>query len=557
MKRVLVFICFLLPLCAQEEVLLTRQADAYFQAKEFDEAKALFDQLKGYKMPSWQKERVIFNIGTILLEKGEYDQAQRYFASIPYTPKATPLLDRALQTNLAILKYRKALQAIQVKKETLEQYSRAFYLFRQALIHIDKAKEASCSLQEIEGRQRCHEEEDLIELRSAIKKKLAVTAQKFSEKKISQMSVKEGIPFLISGIDLAQSHLEFMNTISLDTDQKKEYLKLYSTGLDSWRALWETQQERLELIEPAYAEFIQGVENLRDGRLKESQIAFLSSEASLTQLMKTMWGDDPVRDLLQKLIGSYQRALDQVPLQPPSLYRLVAQQNQIQEFVEGSELYIKYLDFSDAQLKSSLEYARKAKRFLSRFYLEEARQWIRRILRGSENPEEVLEDAIEDQIHALTLNQLADEIEQDKTTPFSTLKGAQKFTLQTALPFIRIVLEKQKRDWPEVCQCKPWKQVIPLFVKGEMAAISAQKILKDNPEDPLAMIKQEEAVKYWKEALEKMRHPDEDQTPPSPPQEKEPQTSMDEVMRQLQNMSKDDRKPKPDSKEPQKGIRPW
>lgn len=547
-------------LCAQENVLLTRQADAYFQAKEFDEAKALFDPLKEQKMPAWQKGRVLFNIGSILLEKGEYKQANQYFSSIPFTPKVTPLLDRALQTNLAVLKYREGLQATQSKKQSLDLYSRAFYLLRQALQHIDKAEEASCYLQEVEGRGGCRQEGDLVEMRSAIKRELAITAQKFSERKIDEIPIKEGVPFLISGINLAQTYLEFMTVTFLSAEQKKAYLKLYSTDLDSWCSLWDAQQVKMKALEPAYLEFVKGAESLRQGELGESQLAFLSSEATLMKLMNSLWGDDPLRDLLQKLIVSYQRALDQVPLQPPNLYRLVTQQNQVQELIEGSKLFSEYLTFSDTQLKSSLEYARKAKRFLSRFYLEEAKQWVRRVLRDDAGPEEVLEGAIQDQVHALTLSHLTDEIEQDKETPFSILKGSQSFTLQTALPFISAVLEKQKQDWPTVCQCKPWNQVIPLFVKGELAAINAQKMLEKDPVNPLVMIKQEEAVKYWKEALEKMRNPEEEQEPPQmppPPQEQESQTSMDEVLRQLQNMSKDDRKPKPDSKETQKGIRPW
>jgi tetratricopeptide (TPR) repeat protein len=568
MKKAILFLLFFSWLAAEDDVLLIRQAEAYFQAKDYERAYELYQKLLDENLAPWQRERLFYNLGTVLLEKGDFDGAEAEFKRISGSVEGSPYLSTASQTNLAILKYRKALRILRKQPLMLHDYSQAFFNLRTAAAHLEQAEEASCFLQKVKGRTDCRQGEDLRELRSATKKELALILKKYGDSRIADLSVRDGLPILLSGVNLAQSHLNFLETMPEEEPLKDQYLSYFFREIESWNLLWESQQEQMESLEEVHRKYLEGAESLRRRKYDQSRIAFLDSEAMLNSLMQKLFGDDPLRDVLNKLLVSYQYAVDQVPVQASAIYRVKAEQEKIGELLEGGHFSEQYLSFANQQLQSSLEYARSAKRHLSHYYLEEARQWVRRMLRKeNEEPDRVLEDAIQDQVHALTLNQLLERIEGSQSEAAQLLKGAQKFTVETAGPFLVSVLAKEKKEWPASCQCKPWDRVVPLFIKGEQAARKANKQLEQDVQHPLAMRNQELAVKYWREALHAMRHVEEKQkeekkeeepeTPPPPPERQKPKESVDEVMRQLQKMSLDDRQPKPGSREVQKGIRPW
>lgn len=570
MKRVLaVFLLLAASLLAEEDVPLIRQADAYFEAKEYDRSYELYSSLLKEKLAPWQQARLRYNLATILMWKGEAEKAAAQFAEVPYSIEETPYLARALLTNLAILNFRMARAALSSGGGGLESYSRAFFYLRAALGDVDRAEMADCRLQEVKGSSGCEMENDLKILRKAIKNQYAVVLDHFGDAKIAEASPKEGIPYLITGTNLAESHLDFLESIPEKNPLKKAYNNLFARDMQAWGLLWKSQEEKVAELASAHKAFDEGTHLLSEEKYSESRLAFLEAEAKLTELMQELWGDDPLTELLRQMLVAYQYALDQHPIQSSTLYQLVARQQQVNELAEGNLDGMEFLTFSNQQLDAALEYARKGETDSSQLYLLEARQWLLRLLRSEQpNPEEILEASLQDQVHALNLNHVLNRDENRVKDQESLLKGAQGFTLQTAVPFLEAVLEKEVREWPERCQCKPWNRVIPLFLKGETAAKLAESYLKQDPDDPQGMRKQEEAVKYWKEALHALRHPEKEEKkddkeekrqeePPPPQEEGEEKQPIEEVMRQLQKMHRDDRRPASGSRQTQKGIRPW
>ncbi len=555
-------------LAADEEVQLIRQADAYFHAREFDRAYELYASLLEENLAPWQKARLRYNLGTILMQKGDAEKARLQFAEVQHSIENTPYLSRALQTNLAILNFRLARSVLSGNKGGLDAYSQAFFYLRAALDHTNRADLAECQLQTVKGRSDCESQDDLKTLRMAIKNQLAIVLDHYGDAKVSEATPKEGVPFLITGTNLAESHLDFLDSLPSDNSLRDSYQELFTKDMQAWGLLWKTQVEKLPDLKSAHTAFDEGTKLMGNGNYSSSRIAFLDAEAKLTELMQKLWGDDPLTELLRKILVAYQYALDQFPVQASTLYQLDTQQRQVNELVEEGVSNTDFLNFSNQQLRAALEYARRGEGDRSRFYLHEARQWIRRLLReDDQDPEGILEASIQDQVHSLRLNHLTAQMKESGDNFISLLNGAQQYTLQTATPFIPAVLEKEKREWPERCQCKPWNRVIPLYIEGERAAVIAEELLENDPEDPFAMRKQEEAVKYWKEALHALRHPeeeteeeeekeDEKQEEP-PPQEEEEKQPIGEVMRQLQQMHREDKRPVSGSQQTQKGIRPW
>ncbi|ADI37701.1 hypothetical protein [Waddlia chondrophila] len=560
------FILLTMFLGADEEMQLIRQADAYFHAKEYTRAFELYASLLNENLASWQQARLRYNLGTILMWKGEAEKASRQFSEVPFSIKSTPYLARALQTNLAILNFRMARAGLSGGKADLEIYSQALRELRTAMEHVDRAEKAECRLQEVKGGKRCGWKSDLKELREAIKYWLAVVLDDYGNAKVVESPSKEGIPYLITGTNLAEAHLDFLESVPAENPLRDAYQKLFTRDMQAWGLFWQAQEEKIEELASARSAFDQGTRLMEEAKYGKSRLAFLDAEAKLTELMQQLLGDDPFTELLRKVLIDYQYALDQLPVQPATLYQLTVRQKQVNEIAEGSNAKMEFLGLSNVQLEMALESAKRGQEALSRLYLQEARQWMRRLLRGENpSPEEILEASLQDQEHALEFNYALERVENREEKLEALLKGAQSLTLQTAAPFLKAVLEKEIQEWPKRCQCTPWNRVIPLFAKGEEAALAAEALFKQNHESPQGMRKQEEAVDYWKQALRALRHPEEEkkeeekpqQKPPPPQEEKEEKQPIEEVMRQLQKMHRDDRKADPGSRQIQKGIRPW
>lgn len=556
-----------LPLNAEEESVLIRHAEVYAEAGEYDQARVFFEKLEREKLFPWQKARLHYNLGTLFLDQGLYDEALQEYVKVPISPKTAPFLSRAIATNLAVLKLEQAKTFLSLSPSSFEEMSRALSLVREASQHLEEVEEAECMLEVLQGRVQCRFQEDVKKLHTAAKVAFALIAQKLGYLKITSTPVQEGIPFLLSGVNLAQSHLAFLERIGEDVSLKEQYQQLFVRDLESWLLLWEFQVDQMSQLQGAEAFFQRGVNQLKEGKWGESRLAFLSAEAVLNLWMKTVLGNHPLREIVQKLLIVYQQALDQNPIQPPMLYQLTAEQTHLKDLMESKGFSLEKILVADEMLKKSIDFAQSGKRIEALFYLLEARQQIRRVLRSVVEkeflPEDILDQGIEEEVHALTLTHLLRRL-QDKAEYSRKTFEAQQTTLVSVFPFFESVIKEQKKRWPFGCQCLPWKQVVPLFIKGESAALDAAILSEKEPESPRIMRKQEEAVKYWREALERLRHPKEEkkekedeETPSSPPPETQETPSMQEILRQLQNMAQDDVKPKPEKEKPQQGTRPW
>jgi len=123
-------------------------------------------------------------------------------------------------------------------------------------------------------------------------------------------------------------------------------------------------------------------------------------------------------------------------------------------------------------------------------------------------------------------------------------------------------LSRDVLEFPRRYLRKPWVRVLPLFNQALQPAMFAHTIQGEENATMFATAMQEEAVRSWKEALERMRKPEEEEKPPeekeeTPPEKKDEETSPQEVLRLLQKMEQEDREPKPLETTPQEGIRPW
>lgn len=152
--------------------------------------------------------------------------------------------------------------------------------------------------------------------------------------------------------------------------------------------------------------------------------------------------------------------------------------------------------------------------------------------------EDYLEQLIFEQMISFLANNSIQELPQDAEAKKSGLDAdMQENTLNFASEFWGFAIQEQKRVYQK-CLYQPWSEVISLFEKGVREAEKAQSLLKEDRGKRDALIHQAAAMRFWRQAVEKLK------SPPSPEEEQKPQepkSSINEILRQLQQMEQEDR----------------
>jgi hypothetical protein len=587
-----------------------RQAQVFFEAKEYDQAKAIYQQLLQDNLPPWQVDIVMYDIGTVLLSQGHWDQAIHEFQAIPIEEQTSPLLVQRLTANKALASLLQAISLLHMIEgtptSTGDDYNKNIFLFRETLNAIEEAEKAACRLAQAKGQESCGSLLDLKEMRLEAKRQFALLLQKYADYHVSHASIEEGIPLLISGVNAALSHLSFLESKDLDEKMKNRYLQLYLKEEKSWFPLWSALKEKLaketkkdskeksEVFLKAEHHFMGALDSMKGGDFAQSLQQFNQSLASLNALMQQLFGGDLLKAILHKLLSSYQRALAQNPLQESTLFSLQEEQKQIARLLKTSTSHPlveeRDIDKTEKTLASGQQALAQSKSLQARFFIEEARHLVRKMVEllnhapSQKNiPENILESALADGEQALLLNRLRQQMEgREQISPEidTLLLQAQARVLVTADPFLKDAVRQQVQAFtsPLVpqqedfrCQEKPWDDVIPLFNKGYLDAQQAKNLLADARRRSAAPL-QERTLKSWKEALDKLRNfkP----FPQNKPQaggggageqtkelEKQAQpqgTSLNDVLRLLQEMEQDDQsKPKLFEIPVKQEERPW
>jgi tetratricopeptide (TPR) repeat protein len=160
-----IYFVLILDRLGTEEIPLTRLIEAYHEAGDYEKAIELLKKLNSEPLAGWQKARIMYNIGTILMYQGLWDEASSAFSSIPLSLHSLPILRPAIKNNLAILNYMKALQLISKEEITVTEYNQALYLLKNALRDAKEALQANC----MQDANNCNLQKDQLELLATIK----------------------------------------------------------------------------------------------------------------------------------------------------------------------------------------------------------------------------------------------------------------------------------------------------------------------------------------------------------------------------------------------------
>lgn len=134
---------------AEEPLLqLGYEAEAFLQAHDYARASAIFESLMKKQLPAWQRDRVLYNLGTIKLAQNQNKAALQYYNAITLTTASTPELIRSLYINKGIA-FLNQVQPL-VSSAIFSPFDENIALYEESLEQFHKAEVLDCLLREIE-----------------------------------------------------------------------------------------------------------------------------------------------------------------------------------------------------------------------------------------------------------------------------------------------------------------------------------------------------------------------------------------------------------------------
>lgn len=273
-----------------------REAEAYFEAKQYAQAVERYENLLQTPLEQWQRAVLMYDMGCVFLAAGEWDQAKATFNSISLDNHLGPVLDERIQRNLMLLYMRQA----ESLSDSSNDRRQAIDLLYKAIDLTPQVDQASCRLQQAEGVKECIPSYGADIMRKISIHFLAGLLQKEEEARIRASSLREGLALLLQEDEYAISDIDFLINHKMHDKLKIRYGDLYNTEWNQALPLWNSQREKLindkivgtkegiELFERAEKEFKKGVELLEKKQENGAKGAFAASAEALRMLLEKL-----------------------------------------------------------------------------------------------------------------------------------------------------------------------------------------------------------------------------------------------------------------------------
>lgn len=151
---------------------VSREAQIYFEAKNYDHVRQIYEEMSVENLPSWVKEEVHYNLGTTWVAQGEWDKALDQFNQVNLDQYSFPLLAYHLKFNSAYAHWQMAIADEKNLKAVI------YHLGLMAK-DVEIAQEAYCQLAKQEGAAECPINLQLKQMKQMAEDRLATVIGSF------------------------------------------------------------------------------------------------------------------------------------------------------------------------------------------------------------------------------------------------------------------------------------------------------------------------------------------------------------------------------------------
>jgi len=299
--KIVLFICLIflslswssLSALPSNYALQMRKAQAYLENQQFSKARDIYQDLLQDSTESWQRAILMYDIGTLFLEEGEWDKATETFKAVSYDHDLAALLKYRVLYNLIITHAKQGLSLKQKDPETALKWTIL------AEKELPLLKPTFCELEKTLGETDCKESEELVSLKTILQQQIASIKQEIDTQRINNAKIPNALLYLSESTKQAIEYVDFIAKIPQDTpDLMNRYQTLFLTRLNKIKLLWENtkikiigntkdpkQKERLHLFQDANTQFEHGLEALNTHAFPSSKASFAKALELLNKLI--------------------------------------------------------------------------------------------------------------------------------------------------------------------------------------------------------------------------------------------------------------------------------
>ena len=565
--------------------MLDTSARRFIEARQYQSAAQLYQSaIERADLDEELRKRLLYDLGTVQLLQGNWRQALQFYDQIDLTRNDAPDLWRRYSYNTALA----LLWRAQAPKNAAQPYAQASTDLKLAEEWLSVVKDMDCLNMSFVD-QKCVVPADVKNVLVAVRdNQFALERQQEEVRQIQETVLSASVKGLYLSRRLIQQLQAALRASSIPTSylalikvQVEEYndsLTLLQELLTvGWRG-GESKQARERLkakVRTALQKQSEALDAIENAKIQDAILLIQEVEDLLLEIVNSQLprGDELAgADSLRSLLAEY-LLVDAAPvLESTALQRLSAQQQKMlgaarQVVFDEDE---SYLTLAEAAFADGLP-------LLAHAFIQagQAQIWHSLFIYTSSDgvPHTVLLSAFGMQKMAMrmasTVMQLPAEVRQQSSSHVVSLHQAlrkqQEWVIEAAKRFSPNVhrVEMAQFEGKRACVRDPWLEVMPLFFDGLSAAEAAQKELSESNAS-LSFVYEEQKVAYrkWLKALELLAK---EAAGGSEMRDKslkvetavDSPTSVEEVLRLLQQMDRQDRPYRsPEPKLPE-GVRPW
>jgi Ca-activated chloride channel family protein len=615
---------FCVEMYAQDLDVQQQKALLFFDAGDFSRAVNQYKSMLDEPLLPWQHAIASYNLGTAKLnlfisnlnrEQEKWNEVLQIFQVTKLAESPLPLLNYRLHLNIALAQLLMANDKFETAKQnrnaTLKDYITIMQLLQEVDNEARTTEDVRCQLMHMEGATTCEASIKINEIQLELRRQYAQVLQAIHDLILSDVTLQTGAGALLAGSKAALENMDFLIENSMEDHLKSEYAQLFYRQANSWLPLWEgldhrfqknSEKEKHAIFQKAMKSFNNGTDLMHNHKYADSAQAYKESVAGLNDVVQLEFADKTIEEIVQSILAQYDISLMNEPLQHLALESLM----ELQTLIPSNKLEDKHLNdmFQNSQhaLDAALHALKNNQMIQAKIYSNEARFQMSLISQqldktAKHSPKTLLQQIIDVQEHALSLNRLRTRMEETESPDphvNDLIKRAQSQVLRFPQIFYQAVMDTQKKGM-HTADSKGtsannnahiiWADVLTLFAEGLKSAQQGEKLLTvpNGDQRNSAISLQNKAVASWKDALaamqkkkksdikqkeeqqsmenqseEKNQSPSQQPQPEKIPEQRSGSSSLNDILRSLQEMENDDRS-QPHFKTPgEKEVeRPW
>lgn len=479
-----------------------QHAKTYAEAKMFDEARSIYENLLNLQLTEAQKGVLYYDIGTTYLYQHAWTNAINQLNAAALTKGTYPFFYRNVFRNLTLAYYESALE---MQKENPEEAIKRLQLALKTGSQLPGGTKSA--------------------LEKAIQVQLAQTRRLADRQKTADLTPLQNLQRLLDSVSDAQEQLHFLLNQPMSKDLAKNYSRLFAQELSQWLPLWQEQIEKADTTKTALKEaeehYMQMIALLEKNAGSEALNQANASQEILLKLLEEMTQGSPFKTKLHQLLNAYERLLKTKKWKKERLKIVLELYSEIQnsQLSTQTESVQTSLKRSQEQLNEAIKAFEAGDLLLAPFLAFASEQQVRLAL--IQSPPlvslDILNGLIQQQNYLLDLSAKSlKEADKKETslTPAFLIEG-QRALLPLCELYYQALYQEQVEGFRQgACQSTPWSQALPYFESGKLAAIQADQLLQKEKVNNLSTVIefQNQAVENWQKVLAEIKDPSTQQT---------------------------------------------